>query len=556
MARLKGSLPAVDNDWRKTMHVHLVQTRILFAAAVAMIAGSVLLVSEVQRSAADRGFSEVAAADALLASVLDQQSGLRRFVETGDPRQLDLYRGGRARFELALALAREGAEESEREELAAIARQEQLGRRFEEQAERVLGESMSGGPIGVEATGRLDRLLLEFRRVNSEFQEELLAERARNQRRAGLLAVGIIVVLSLLFGAVGYLLIDRRARAQLTWATREARFKEALQFARSESEVYDVLTRHLEQTAPGSRAVVLERNNSADALEPRTALPSGSTLTERLQDAMPESCLAIRAGRPHRRAPGGDPLLPCAICDGISAHSTCLPSLVRGEVTGSVLVEHTRPLGERETARLAASVTEAAPVIGHVRSLVVAERRAATDALTGLPNSRTVQEMLTRLTAQASRTFSPLAAVIFDLDHFKQVNDLYGHAKGDEVLAAVGDAAVSVLRASDFVGRYGGEEFLALLPGTGRDGAVVLADKLRKAVSSVRVPGLECRVTASFGVAVFPDDAGDAAMLVRLADRALYAAKERGRDRVDAFARSEEPEAAAARATLRSAPRA
>lgn len=517
------------------MRAHLVQTRILFAVAVAIIAGSVLLASEVQRSAADRGFSELAAADALLGAVLDQQSGVHEFVEAREPGALRRYRGGLAEFHLALILARAGAE-PETKEHAAIGRQEALGRRFEEIAERALAASLAGTP-GLQ--GRLQDLqdtLVEFRRVNGEFQKMLVAERAENQRTAGLVTVGIIVGLSLLFGALGYVLIDRRARAEVRWATREGDFKEALQFARGEAEVYDVLKHHLEGTVPDSQAVVLNRNNSADALEPRTSVPEGSPLIERLRDATPESCLAIRAGRPHRRGPTGERLLKCSICDDIPRYSTCLPSLIRGEVTGSVLIEHPAALGDHETSRLATSVSEAAPVIGHVRSLVLAERRAATDALTGLPNSRMVQETLARMIAQASRTFSSLAVSIFDLDHFKQVNDLHGHARGDDVLAAVGDAVASVLRESDFVGRYGGEEFLALLPGTDREGALQVAEKLRETIAGVRIPGLDCRVTASFGVAVFPDDAGDAATVMRLADRALYTAKARGRDRVESFA--------------------
>lgn len=105
-----------------------------------------------------------------------------------------------------------------------------------------------------------------------------------------------------------------------------------------------------------------------------------------------------------------------------------------------------------------------------MRNLALAEFRAATDGLTGLPNSRSVRENLKRMVAQSGRTLTPMAVVMFDLDHFKLVNDSHGHGKGDEVLAAVGDVVATTFRASDFVGRYGGEEFLALLPHTDREG--------------------------------------------------------------------------------------
>ena len=126
--------------------------------------------------------------------------------------------------------------------------------------------------------------------------------------------------------------------------------------------------------------------------------------------------------------------------------------------------------------------------------------------------------------------------MLFDLDHFKAVNDTYGHGKGDEVLAAVGALAAASIRASDFVGRLGGEEFAAVLPNTNLAGALAAAEKLRAAIATISVPGVEQRTTASFGVAILPDDAGEPEQLLRLADRALYAAKNAGRDRVEAIA--------------------
>lgn len=140
------------------------------------------------------------------------------------------------------------------------------------------------------------------------------------------------------------------------------------------------------------------------------------------------------------------------------------------------------------------------------------------------------------MAAQAGRTLSPLAVLLLDLDHFKQINDTHGHGKGDEVLAAVGDVLSSNVRASDVAGRYGGEEFLALLPGTDRAGALVIAEKLRVAIEGINVPGVSRVVTASFGVAVLPDEAGEPDELVRVADRALYTAKANGRNRVEVCA--------------------
>jgi diguanylate cyclase (GGDEF)-like protein len=199
-----------------------------------------------------------------------------------------------------------------------------------------------------------------------------------------------------------------------------------------------------------------------------------------------------------------------------------------------VLVNHARQATDAGP-RIRESVTQAAPVLANLRNLAIAEIRAATDALTGLPNNRAVGDTLRRMVAQAGRAVSPLSAVLLDLDHFKHVNDAHGHSRGDEVLAAVAVAMRSSLRESDFVGRYGGEEFLILLPDTGKQQAALVAEKVRAGVETLYVSSLDRKVTASLGVASLPEDCGDADTLLRAADRALYSAKGRGRNRVELF---------------------
>ena len=119
-----------------------------------------------------------------------------------------------------------------------------------------------------------------------------------------------------------------------------------------------------------------------------------------------------------------------------------------------------------------------------------------------------------------------------DLDHFKQINDRFGHAKGDEVLAAVGAALRSCLRASDFAGRFGGEELLVLLPETTAQEALALTERIRDMIASIRVQGVERAITVSIGVADLIQHGGDASGLLRQADRALYTVKATGRNRV------------------------
>lgn len=143
----------------------------------------------------------------------------------------------------------------------------------------------------------------------------------------------------------------------------------------------------------------------------------------------------------------------CQVCGDCLGQSTCTPLTVGGEVIGSVLLTGPQPPTPEEEQRIRTSVAQAAPILANVRNLAIAELRAATDSLTGLPNKRAVNDTLKRMLAQSSRTLSPMALLLLDLDHFKDINDRFGHPVGDQALASVGAALTSVLRESDFAGR-------------------------------------------------------------------------------------------------------
>jgi diguanylate cyclase (GGDEF)-like protein len=308
-------------------------------------------------------------------------------------------------------------------------------------------------------------------------------------------------------------------------------FSHAMQVAETEHEAHGVLKLHIERWVPESDVVVLNRHSVTDRLEATTPLADATPLAAALEDAEPRSCLAVRLARTHDSAAEPPPLLECEVCGRTSAESTCVPLTVSGEVIGSVLLEHTRMLHADEHRRIQDTVSQAGPTLANLRNLALAEARAATDSLTGLPNRRAVQETLKRMIAQTGRTLAPMSVLLLDLDHFKQINDTYGHDRGDAVLSAVGEVLASALRTSDFVGRNGGEEFVALLPDTGIEGAMEAAEKLRAAIARLTLPGIDRPVTASVGAAVYPHTAADAESLLRLADRALYAAKAGGRNR-------------------------
>ncbi len=165
-------------------------------------------------------------------------------------------------------------------------------------------------------------------------------------------------------------------------------------------------------------------------------------------------------------------------------------------------------------------------------------KRASTDGLTGLVNRRAFDEHLKRLLNETDRFGQPLALILADIDHFKRINDTWGHEAGDEVLRAVAAKLSEGVRTVDVIARYGGEEIAILLPQTSVVGAADLADRLRGAVESrpVKFKGEEIPVTASFGVASYPDAVRASDGLFRAADRALYEAKSAGRNCVRSVA--------------------
>jgi diguanylate cyclase (GGDEF)-like protein len=158
------------------------------------------------------------------------------------------------------------------------------------------------------------------------------------------------------------------------------------------------------------------------------------------------------------------------------------------------------------------------------------ERQATTDPLTGLLNRRGVEPQLTRAMHLATRHGTSLSVALFDIDHFKRVNDRYGHNVGDQLLRAVAGAIARTIRGGDLVARWGGEEFLVVLPHTDLEPAHCAADRIRRAVEALRVAEIG-PVTISGGVATF--SAGEPlSETVGRADKLLYEAKAGGRNQI------------------------
>lgn len=188
-----------------------------------------------------------------------------------------------------------------------------------------------------------------------------------------------------------------------------------------------------------------------------------------------------------------------------------------------------KPVDRREL------LLKAGNILKRKKQMASLASEANRDPLTGLYNRRYLEYALNKELGDAAIEGNSLSVIMLDVDFFKHYNDTNGHPAGDEVLKTIGKILAATLRSSDIITRYGGEEFLVILPGTGVDGLVKVLENTRRAVEEYPFPHRERqpggKLTVSLGGACFPVHAGDAAKLVELADRALYRAKRAGRNR-------------------------
>lgn len=223
-------------------------------------------------------------------------------------------------------------------------------------------------------------------------------------------------------------------------------------------------------------------------------------------------------------------------------------SLQRGSLVAAPLVSKKRLLGvlnlhkynvvgfsDNEIKLIQTIVSQAAIAIENAQLYEKTKALSNTDELTGLANRRYFQEILARDVAQARRYGTGFSIVMADIDHFKRYNDTHGHLRGDTVLKKVAAILLQNTRGIDLVARFGGEEFVILLPKTNKEGARAAAEKLRQCVAAETFSGADRsqpggRLTLSLGVSEFPCDSKDLYELLDLADRALYQAKDRGRN--------------------------
>jgi diguanylate cyclase (GGDEF)-like protein len=230
--------------------------------------------------------------------------------------------------------------------------------------------------------------------------------------------------------------------------------------------------------------------------------------------------------------------MPILVLDEGSGRAESLlavPLRARNEALGALVLTGRRGSFTAAAGRVLELVcNQAAAALSTIQLLDRTKDMAVRDGLTGLYNRREFDRLLRQAIGREDRQKGKFALLMLDLDHFKQLNDTYGHPAGDQALRSTAQLLKRTLRQGDQAARYGGEEFVAILAGADEAGALHLAERVRRAIESeaVTVDDARIRFTASLGVAVWPAEGRDPAALLSSSDRALYAAKEGGRNRV------------------------
>jgi len=514
------------------------------------------------KAVADKQF----AYDHLLDLLKDAETGQRGYLITGDAAFLAPYAAGTAGVPAALGVLRPLAEDADErralDEIGALAQRKLDGLAETVRLRRDYGFERSAAVV----SNRSGKVYMDQLRALIGARIEALDGRRRELRERlqatlgynTVLAVAASLATALVLGIAMYVasrsLRERADAAEQAHLLADAQAQQAHQSQlRSQrlavtaemlqamdsliraDELRDVLPAFLPKLLPGSGGAVYLYRNSRDFLQ-RVAVWGGADHHPDLVN--PADCWALRFGRAHAAAPEDG--LRCPHCGdaALQADGTelCVPMITQGEVLG-LLVARIPPGADAALEQAGATAISEQLALGtsNINLREVLRRQSTVDELTGLYNRRYFDETLRRELFRAERKRAALAVVMIDLDHFKRMNDTYGHEAGDLVLRSVGQCLRDGVRRSDIACRYGGEELVVVLPECDAQAAARCAETLRAAIARLVLLHGETPlppVSASFGVAMWPANGDDAAALLQAADRALYQAKREGRDRV------------------------
>lgn len=320
------------------------------------------------------------------------------------------------------------------------------------------------------------------------------------------------------------------------------RFSEAVTECTSESEVYDHILHALRDRFHPNQVIIFKLRPEEDLLE---AVSSLNPLTETVREwpviEGKHSCKAVRMGRSFRMNDVSvEPPCPSKFALPTEGSYYCAPLIAGGIIIGAVRLEGESGFWTPERESLLESyLSTSASVLSTLQLLQTMREQANIDPLTGLYNRRFCKDYARKLMAMARRKDTPLGFIMLDLDHFKEINDMYGHEVGDRILKQFARTVTQSMRETNLTARLGGEEFVVLLPDTGASACQVVAERIRRAVAHMNMPQIKGKslpqITVSLGIAVYPEHGGTLEEMLQSSDRALYESKRAGRNRATLY---------------------
>lgn len=307
-----------------------------------------------------------------------------------------------------------------------------------------------------------------------------------------------------------------------------------LQACLTVEEACSTLAQLVQPLFPGASGGIFLIRAGKNLVEPVASW--GLPLVDDLKSFSPTDCWGLRRGKPHWVDDTDNGLLCKHLHHALPAESLCVPMMAQGEALGVLY------LSSLESDSLTPAKQQLATTVAEHIALALAnlklretlQHQSVRDGLTGLFNRRYMEETLAREMRKCDRKQQPLSIIMLDVDHFKRINDTFGHNAGDVVLRQLGKLLQKYVRGSDIACRYGGEEFTLILPEASLDVTLQRAEQIRAAVKQLNI---ECSgeflgaIAISMGVACFPDHGLEGEAILKAADAALYQAKQQGRDR-------------------------
>ena len=309
-----------------------------------------------------------------------------------------------------------------------------------------------------------------------------------------------------------------------------------LQACLTVQEACITISSFVEPLFPECSGSIFITNSSRNQVE---KVASWGTKPHSQNDFHPQDCWGLRRGKVHFAGSGDRLGLRCNHVDADTAivKTLCIPMIAQGETLGLFYLstETTTALSESKQ-RLAKTLAEQVGLaIANLNLRETLQNQSIRDVLTGLFNRRYLEESLIKEVSRAQRNNYSIGIIMIDIDHFKKFNDTFRHDAGDYVLQSVGSLLKQSIRSSDIACRYGGEELTVILPEMSLQEAAIRAETIREAIAQLKISykgQVLGKLTASLGVAAFPEHGSTGAIVMQSADAALYRAKEAGRNQV------------------------